>query len=77
MESAHLSEGLIQRSVWKGNSPKLPPPRPSRYALDLSRWHHALVVESEDSLDRRVGKEHIQSHACPSEQVGRPSRASR
>jgi heme-degrading monooxygenase HmoA len=45
-------------------------PKLSGDALDLSRWHHACVAESEDSqTDERVGKEHTESHARLSEQV--------
>jgi heme-degrading monooxygenase HmoA len=53
----------------------LPPPKPSRDALNSSRWHHALVAESEDSqTDERVGKEHTERamHARVSKLEGLP-----
>jgi heme-degrading monooxygenase HmoA len=51
------------------------PPKLSRDALDFSRWHHALVAESEDSpSNERVGKEHTERamHARVSKLEGLP-----
>jgi heme-degrading monooxygenase HmoA len=51
------------------------PPKLSGDALDLSRWHHACVAESEDSqTDERVGKEHTERamHARVSKLEGLP-----